>query len=313
MNQCLMSATEGPDAAERCVSRMGRVRAVVLGFAGIVGLASPYAVAQRLDGDFISLEVGTYGSYQSKWITDTFEGSLSRGILSPGGVGARASAHLGTGKVRVRALGDYELSYNGNPNGDQLNSAYASASLYDVLWFSGVVPGQKAYFDIVMDGKSTPDPDLRAWGLAQAGGYAVLGAAVGEVSGPSGGTSRTIASTRADFNVGARDASCGRAGQPTCPRVPSFLRTATLELPILADHTYYFSSSATVGAGGWDLDFGNTMSIYVRLPSGVTMESASGVFLSQAGVSPIPEPGSWALTAFGLGLLGLRSCRRRSG
>jgi hypothetical protein len=62
--------------------------------------------------------------------------------------------------------------------------------------------------------------------------------------------------------------------------------------------------------GGETCDYGHTGTINLSLPSGVTMTSASGVFLTQVGAAP--EPASWALMAVALALLAMLEARKKN-
>ena len=63
---------------------------------------------------------------------------------------------------------------------------------------------------------------------------------------------------------------------------------------------------------GVNCDYGHTGSIDLRLPSGVSFSSRSGVFLKPAPVSSVPEPATWAMLLMGFGFLGSRLRRRRA-
>lgn len=66
------------------------------------------------------------------------------------------------------------------------------------------------------------------------------------------------------------------------------------------------------------MDFSHTAYVDLNLPAGVTMTSASGVFLTQPrddqGPSSVPEPTTWAMMLLGLGVTGsaLRRHRKRA-
>jgi PEP-CTERM motif len=59
-------------------------------------------------------------------------------------------------------------------------------------------------------------------------------------------------------------------------------------------------------------NFGDTAQLYVMAPEGITLSSASGVFLTAVPVIPVPEPGTWLQMLAGLGLLA-RLARRGFG
>jgi len=60
------------------------------------------------------------------------------------------------------------------------------------------------------------------------------------------------------------------------------------------------------------VNFGHTAQLYVMAPEGITLSSASGVFLTAPPVTPVPEPGTWMQMLAGLGVLA-RLARRGAG
>lgn len=105
--------------------------------------------------------------------------------------------------------------------------------------------------------------------------------------------------------------NCGRfqyAGL-TCVRGNELFLLQTLDVPLLAGRPYGFEMSLELRANqGWQVDFLNTARTYFDLPSGVTINSDSGVLFSSA--TPVPEPQAWTLMLGGLALLGFLGRRR---
>lgn len=62
---------------------------------------------------------------------------------------------------------------------------------------------------------------------------------------------------------------------------------------------------------GVDCDFSHTGRMALRLPTGVTFTSGSGVFLTAPFAAAVPEPASWAMLTLGFGLCGTVARRRR--
>ena len=60
------------------------------------------------------------------------------------------------------------------------------------------------------------------------------------------------------------------------------------------------------------VNFGHTAQMYVMAPEDITLSSASGVFLTEVPVTPVPEPGTWLQMLAGFGLLA-RLARRGFG
>jgi hypothetical protein len=72
-----------------------------------------------------------------------------------------------------------------------------------------------------------------------------------------------------------------------------------------------------IGGNGYSLlDFLNTAYVDLSPPAGVTMTSASGVFLTQPrsdqGIPAVPEPTSWMLMLLGFGAIGVAMRRSRN-
>jgi PEP-CTERM motif len=76
---------------------------------------------------------------------------------------------------------------------------------------------------------------------------------------------------------------------------PSFSFRAALEA--------WAETNTTSPEASLSANFGHTAQLYVMAPEGITLSSASGVFLTAPPVSPVPEPGTWVQMLAGLGLL----------
>lgn len=93
-----------------------------------------------------------------------------------------------------------------------------------------------------------------------------------------------------------------------------YLKSITLYVPpgetTLAIDAWFRLTVCSAAGGPAACDFGQTSAIrFGALPEGLSFGSSSGVFLSE--VSPIPEPGTWALWLAGLGAVGWVAGRRQ--
>ncbi len=91
-------------------------------------------------------------------------------------------------------------------------------------------------------------------------------------------------------------------------------KSITLYVPpgetTLALDAWFRLTVCSAAGGPAACDFGQTSAIrFGALPDGLSFGSSSGVFLSE--VTPIPEPGTWALWLAGLGAVGWVARRRR--
>lgn len=87
-----------------------------------------------------------------------------------------------------------------------------------------------------------------------------------------------------------------------------------LIVPIGGTRTYFVYAELSTYAQGTTLgdsvaDFGNTLRFQWTLPEGLSVRSASGVFMS---ATPVPEPSSWALMLAGLAGTATIAGRRRN-
>ncbi len=72
-----------------------------------------------------------------------------------------------------------------------------------------------------------------------------------------------------------------------------------------------FNLGLDLDCAGGSCGFTRTGTVGLVLPQNVTFTSDSGVFLAGNGVTPVPEPETWALMLAGLGLLGNFARRRQ--
>lgn len=95
----------------------------------------------------------------------------------------------------------------------------------------------------------------------------------------------------------------------TCSVGSSVVRTGSMPITIrTGDYSIQTALTTTSFAG--EVDFSNTVHLYLRLPAGAGFTSQSGQFLSAAPpISVVPEPSTITLLAFGIG--SLFACGRR--
>lgn len=170
---------------------------------------------------------------------------------------------------------------------------YASAAytgFFDsVVFTSGF--GQTAYLDYSFDGSLTFAGNL------------VPQSTYGQMTVFAGGQSvvaRLFESDLCSFACGAGSASVSKRG--------------SMAFNISQNPLQLGASLDAYAQAGNMANFSNTGKLFLRLPDGVSFTSGSGVFLSQATsilpVAAIPEPSSYALMAFGLGLVAFQRARK---
>jgi len=86
-----------------------------------------------------------------------------------------------------------------------------------------------------------------------------------------------------------------------CTEASSLFKTGSIPFEITNGNNEFLFNLFAVAAPGDTADFGNSANFFLRLPDGVTYQSATGSFLSTAqAITPVPEAPTWLMFAFGL-------------
>lgn len=234
----------------------------------------------------------------------TSSSSATEGLLF---ASATAIADLSTGEMKLATDGT-----PGRYDVDTLNAnTQAAGILTDTLYFAGfgsapMEVSVRFRVEGTFDASSAAQVNFQ---LLSGAGDATLKGSYNCVGHHGGGTTCTGAGSTADpdqfhYNPFTDVRNSANASWDIIgPDV--FVAT----IPILAsDPWLYINQSLSIG--GLFADFSNTSTIELILPEGVTFTSASGVFLSDAPVSAIPESATWAMMIAGFGLVG-GAMRRR--
>lgn len=243
------------------------------GSARVCGMAGDQSLDCQFDSDGVPATTTAAGGV-------SHSGSVDDWNAIPGGPFAGDASYAGSlasGALRVKAVA------NGHARSD------AGVRLKDTVTFSGIASGGSTIrFEMFVTGTASWDP---APGVSTPGGTAEAQAALVATKGLA-----VLNSASANFRV--NQPSIGRLvvlDVDVTRASPSFDLSSSLTASI---NVYQLNMGHPVGGGSMDLS--HTAAVRVVLPAGVTMQSSSGVFLTQ----PIPEPGTYALLAAGLGCLG---------
>lgn len=218
-----------------------------------------------------------------------------------------ASADLGTGELKARATGFRRT------NSELSLAARAKATAVDVITVEG--PGTDpipATFEMLIDGDLLP-PSLAA-------GTATAFASVSATLGVNGSSESALLQWLRGYDAAgivSRDTLTGTGdwnGAFASDGASHFDLLLAYTASIVPGTPFDFSAElqafvGSIGTLGSDVvsDFGNTARISIVLPEAYSFTSESGVLLA----GPIPEPGTWAMFATGLGCLALGMRRRR--
>ena len=214
-----------------------------------------------------------------------------------------ASADLASGKLRVSDHAVSQGAYHG-----EATLGGGNAQFQDSVRFASTLPGpfgvtvhlhvdgslegaQQTSFGFSLVGRNVLSGSIR-WSDATDGVPSCVG---------TPGPICTQQASYQTFNVSSGWQQFG----------PSDFNGTLLVDPRSAD--YQLSMSLFIGANAEYLrggvtqtyaDFGHTASISFDLPEGVTVNSASGVFLTQQDTAAVPEPATWAMMLAGFGVIG---------
>ena len=194
------------------------------------------------------------------------------------------------------SLASWRMSVVASVNG--AGSAYGYIMLRDTLTFS--LPSnqaQRIHFELDVSGTSshTGGPPL---------GWRPDTHAAASLSLFSGW--KTYADLGKSFGLGVPISTLLVADLMVTPTVPTYDIVTILQARV---NGYIDTSPSHEAIGGGVFDLGHTAFLRMTLPPGVTVSSASGVFLTQ----PVPVPGALVLSGSALGpLLLMARMRRRS-
>lgn len=308
---------------------------------------SSFASAQAHQGPYVQGSTAYVTNMTVTTLAAGPGGSATHGTLSnvrssvaavqPGGSGnlsfgsnASASADLGLGRLRA-TVGAYGPNNFGSPLG------FATARLSDTLYFTNTSGGDisltfRYSFDgTIIDSNGDAGPSGQASLQFGCDGYRCVNS---QGTGIRLGTSGDLASDNINAyfdESGIRQFARNIYGdQYEFPERFAYWQEtpygsggvingwmqSTLLIPTGETSLGIIGLLDLDCRGGSNCKFGNTgqFAFLGALPNGLTIGSASGVFLSQ--VSPpsgaVPEPASWALLILGFGTVGLAARRRRA-
>lgn len=82
------------------------------------------------------------------------------------------------------------------------------------------------------------------------------------------------------------------------------------QVTVTAENPFLLIESELTGCCSF-VDFADTAHLDMTLPEGLQYTSASGVFLTAAGVPGVPEPATWAMMLLGFGAVGIAARKAR--
>ncbi len=186
-----------------------------------------------------------------------------------------------------------------SPGGGAANS---SADLNDRFTLGHLQGGQVGRLNFLFDGRFLAGDTrlIRQIELA----YAQLSVEL-RYSNPNTGQHQTW-----ERNLILDTYTCDRFHYPgqTCVRGMELFLLGSIDVPLMAGNYDFHMGLYLRAREGWQVNFLNTARTCFDLPTGVTLQSDSGVLFSTA--TPVPEPQTWALLLSGLGLFGLLRQRR---
>jgi hypothetical protein len=295
------------------IASFARTAAVTLVFAAHAASAQPLASTTCVAAANAAL--GTVGNDSVCAVAGTVQDAQ----LDVAASRSSASASLSAGQMRVTADSEALVT----PTGNLQAGGFAFATLVDTLTAHGPLSGPTTivigmHVDggflpsftasptdthvLAFLGDDTPDSNLH---ISEAGLTIRLRFDNTAYVRPE----ELITDARSSVQVGALDAIDAlsfdlQESFVVSAADPSFSFVAGLQAWAETNTT---SLEASLSA-----NFGHTAQLYVMAPEGVTLSSASGVFLTEVPVTPVPEPGTWLQMLAGFGLLA-RIARRGFG
>ncbi len=217
---------------------------------------------------------------------------------------ASVEGNISSGTLKANAQTDY-FRADFDPTGlsDSLTAASARVTISDTVTFFNVPIGAVGYLDLQVNGSfSTVDNPRKI---------------------PTGFANASAQVNSADRSVLVTQQRWFAADSFSALSLPPFARSEALigngasAFDTLAfdlhPGTYTFTRELRVSGNGYDVDFGSTAHMYLRLPEGVTYTSGTGVFLATAApLLPVPWPPMLHLWLAGLGLLRAWTAHRRA-
>ena len=291
----------------------------IVSFARAAALALAFAThaasAQQLASTFCGAAANGVQGAVGNESACAVAGTVQDAQLDVAASRSSASASMSAGQMRVTADSEALVT----PTGTLRAGSFALASLADTLTAHGPLSGPTtivigmhvdggflpSFSAVAQDahvvaflGDATPDSSLH---ISEAGLTVRLRFDNTAYVRPE----ERITDARSSVQVGALDAIDAisfdlQESFEVSAADPSFSFIAGLQAWALTD-------SETLS-----VNFGHTAQMYVMAPEDITLSSASGVFLTEVPVTPVPEPGTWLQMLAGFGLLA-RLARRGFG